>query len=182
MKLSKNKKYPKLLVTLLTAACLSTLSFSSSWAQSDDFQTSLTGTWKSNCMNVGMETYIIITSVYSGAGVSNDRVVFYRGPSCTAPTGLVKTNSKVAYTVGKTTKKVGGMDVFPVTLTILSWQLTQNGSLVKSGGPVPTMFDIYSIKDNRLYNSGTTKGTPGTIPNPAVQPTALDMANYYTRQ
>jgi len=133
-------------------------------------------------MNVGMGTYIIITSVYSGAGVSNDRVVFYRGPACTVPTGLVKINSKVAYTVGKATTKKDEMKVFPVTLTILSWQLIQNGTVIKSGGPVPTMFDIFSIKGNRLYTSGTTKGSPGTMPNPTERPTMLDMVNYYTRQ
>ncbi|MDX1386483.1 MAG: hypothetical protein R3257_02760 [bacterium] len=147
-----------------------------------DIQSSLRGTWKSGCINLGSNIFIIITSTYDGAGRGSDQVVYYRDPACTSPTGLVKTNSKVSYTIGKEIKLGGDRNAYEFNVTILAWQLTQNGSLIKSGTNVPTQFDIIAIKDNKLYNSGLMSGRQLPSKTPGDRPTTLDLTNFMTRQ
>lgn len=145
-------------------------------------QNSLRGTWQSVCMNLGSGQFIKVTMTLDGAGGSNDKTVFYRDGGCSSPTGLVKTNSKVTYRIGNSVSIPGGKTAREIDTTIQSWRLTQDGTVVKSGGPVPTQYDIVAVEGDKLYVSGLNRAHPGMITNPAQRPNTLDTANYYTRQ
>lgn len=147
----------------------------------DSVQAALKGTWKSVCMNLGSGVFITITSTYDGAGHASDKVVYYSDAGCGAPTGLVKSNSSVSYSVGAPIQ-VGSRQAHAINSTIQSWQLTQNGSVIKSGGAVATQYDIFAIEGNKLYTSGLTRGQSGPITSAAGRPTTLDTTNYFTKQ
>jgi len=138
------------------------------------------GTWKSVCMDVGSGVYIIITTVFSGAGHGNDIVDFYSDPGCASTTGLVKTNQTSYYLSGSII--VSGKRAYEVDTTINSWELKQDGVVVASGTNVPTQYDIVAVEGDILYNSGITRVDPSPIMTPEDRPTTLDLANFYTRQ
>jgi hypothetical protein len=144
-------------------------------------QGQLQGTWKSVCMKLDSGGSMVMTSTYSGAGSSQDKVVFYTDGACAAPSGLVKSNPSVSYTIG-TPSTLGDKKVYPIDTTIQSWQLTQNGSVIRSGGAVPTQYDIFAIEGNKLYTSGLTRSHKGPITNPAERPSTLDTTNYFVKQ
>ncbi len=144
-------------------------------------QAALKGTWKSVCMNLGSNVFITIKSTYDGAGNSKDKVVYFSDPGCSTPTGLVKANSSVSYKVGRQFD-VGSRKAYEIDSSIQSWQLSQNGSVIKSGNGVATQYDIFSIEGNKLYTSGLTRGQRGPITSPAGRPRTLDTANYFTKQ
>lgn len=147
-----------------------------------DVQAKLKGTWKSGCISGGPQANFIITSTYDGAGHSTDKVVYYQTSSCAAPTGLVKSNPSVSYKIGPKINTVDGLDIYPIDVTIHSWKLTQNGTLIKSGSNVPTQYDVFAIQENKLYNSGLNPGRVGPITNPANRPGSVNRAQYFTKQ
>lgn len=144
-------------------------------------QEQLKGTWKSVCMKLDSGGSMVMTSTYSGAGSSQDKVVFYQDPACATPSGLVKTNTSVTYTLGPPSTS-GDKKIYPIDATIQSWKLTQNGTVIRSGGAVPTQYDIFAIEGNKLYTSGLSRSKKGPITNPAQRPTTLDSANYFVKQ
>jgi hypothetical protein len=143
-------------------------------------QASLRGTWQSVCMNLGDGQFIKITMSLDGAGGSNDKTVFYRDAGCSNPTGLVKTNSSVSYQIGSPVT-ASGKSAHQIDTTINTWQLTQDGAVIKNGGAVPTQYDIVAVEGDKLFTSGLNRANPGMITNPTQRPTTLDTANYYTR-
>jgi len=138
------------------------------------------GTWKSVCMDVGSDVYIITTIVFDGVGQENDTVDFYSDPACTSATGLVKTN-QTNYSLGGNII-ASGKSAYEIDTTIISWELKQDGVLVTSGTNVPAQYDIIAIESDILFNSGVTRADPGPITTPDDRPTALDLANFFTRQ
>jgi hypothetical protein len=165
-------------LTLLLGA--SFLCIRSADADTATVQGNLKGSWKSGCMDLGASIYAVTTISYDGAGKSNDKIVFYSDAACSKPTEMVKTNTS-SYKIGNKVD-VGGQEAYEFEVTIKSWKLTQYGSLLKSGGPVPTQYDIISIQDDKLYTSGVKRKDKGPILDPAQRPTTLDKKNYYTRQ
>jgi hypothetical protein len=147
-----------------------------------DIQSSIKGTWKSACMDLGSGVYIITTTTYDGAGHSSDKTVFYSDSGCSKPTGMVKANTSSNYVIGQKVTAGDGQEAYEIDITIKAWQLTQNGSVLRSGGAMPTMYDIIAIKGNKLYSSGLSRAQKGPITNPAQRPTTLDMKNYFKRQ
>ena len=138
------------------------------------------GTWKSLCMDVGSDVYIITTIVFDGVGQENDTVVFYSDPSCASATGLVKTNQTTYSLHGNII--ASGKSAYKIDTTIISWELKQDGDIVTSGTDVPTQFDIIAIEGDTLYVSGLTRADPGIITTLADRPTTLDLVNFYIRQ
>ena len=147
-----------------------------------EVDSALKGTWKSICMDLGSSTYIVTTATFDGAGNSNDKVVFYKDAACSAPTGLVKTNSKVAYSIGPRMGQQGDLDLYPIDVTIQSSALSQNGSVIKSGGPLPKQYDVLAIKGDTLYLSALDRNASGPITSPIDRPTKVDTKNIFTRQ
>jgi len=147
-----------------------------------DIASTIKGTWKSVCMDLGSNTYIISTATYDGAGTATDKTVFYSDPGCSSPTGLVKSTSSLSYVIGNKVKAVDGTDANEINITINAWQLSQNGARVQGGGAVPTQYDIIAIQGDKLYSSGLSRAIKGPITNPADRPNTLDKTNYYSRQ
>jgi len=143
-------------------------------------ETLVIGTWKSVCMDVGSDVYIITTIVFDGDGQENDTVDFYSDPACASATGLVKTN-QTNYSLGGNII-ASGKNAYEIDTTIISWELKQDGVLVTSGTNVPAQYDIIAIESNILFNSGLTRADPGPITTPDDRPTTLDLANFFTRQ
>jgi hypothetical protein len=143
-------------------------------------ETLVTGTWKSVCMDVGTDVYIITTIVFDGGGQENDTVVFYSDPACASATGLVKTN-QTNYSLGGNIT-ANGKNAYEIDTTIISWELKQDGVLVTSGTNVPAQYDIIAIEGDNLFNSGITRTEPGLITSPDDRPAMLDLTNFYTRQ
>jgi hypothetical protein len=142
--------------------------------------TLIIGTWKSVCMDVGSDVYIITTIAFDGAGQENDTVDFYSDPACASATGLVKTN-QTNYSLGGNII-ASGKSAFEIDTTIISWDLKQDGVLVSSGTNAPAQYDIITIEGDILFNSGLTRADPGPITSPDDRPTTLDLANFFTRQ
>jgi len=138
------------------------------------------GTWKSGCMDVGSDVYIITTIVFEDDGQEIDTVDFYSDPACTSATGLVKTN-QTNYSLGGNII-ASGKNAYEIDTTIISWELKQDEALVTSGTNVPAQYDIIAIESDILYNSGITRADPGPITTPDDRPTTLDLANFFTRQ
>lgn len=167
-----------LTLTLLLGA--SFLCIRSADADTAAVQAALKGSWKSGCMDIGASIYTVTTMSYDGAGKSNDKIVFYSDPACSKPTDMVKNNAS-SYKIGNKVD-VGGQEAYEIDITIKSWKLKQYDSLLKSGGGVPTQYDIISIQGDKLYTSGLNRKDKGPILDPAQRPTTLDKKNYYTRQ
>jgi hypothetical protein len=144
-------------------------------------QTVIKGTWKSVCMDLG-GVYIMTTVSFDGAGASNDRTDFFNDAACSAPTGMAKINSKVGYSIGPKMGQQGDLDLYPIDVTIQATSLTQNGTVLKSGGPLPKQFDVIAIKGDTLYMSALDRPNKGPITSPAERPTRVDTKNIYTRQ
>ena len=142
--------------------------------------TLIIGTWKSVCMDVGSDVYIITTIVFDGAGQENDTVDFFSDPACASATGLVKTN-QTNYSLGASII-VSGKNAVEIDTTIILWELTQDGVLVSSGTNVPAQYDIIAIESDILYNSGLSRADPGPITTPDDRPSTLDLVNFFTRQ
>ena len=143
-------------------------------------ETLVIGTWKSVCMDVGSDIYVITTIVFDGVGQENDTVNFYSDPACASATGLVKTN-QTNYSLGGNIV-ASGKSAYEIDTTIISWELKQDGVLVSSGTNVPAQYDIIAIESDILFNSGVTRADPGPITTPDDRPTTLDLANFFTRQ
>ena len=143
-------------------------------------ETLVIGTWKSMCMDVGSDVYIITTIVFDGVGQENDTVDFYSDPACASATGLVKTNL-TNYSLGGNII-ASGKSAYEIDTTIISWELKQDGVLVTSGTNVPAQYDIIVIESDILFNSGLTRTDPGPITTADDRPTTLDLSNFFTRQ
>jgi hypothetical protein len=149
-------------------------------AAGSGIESSIMGTWKSVCMDLGDGAYIIITIVFDGAGQLNDRADFYSDPGCASATGVVKT-SQTSYSLGDSII-INDKNASEIDLTITSWELKQDGDVVTSGTNEPTQYDVIAVEGDTLYNSGLTRADPGPILSPGDRPTTLDLANFYTRQ
>jgi hypothetical protein len=145
-----------------------------------DIESSMTGTWKSVCMDIGSGSYIIITLVFDGAGGGYDVTNFYSDSGCTTATGLVKT-SQTRYALGGSSI-ISEKNAYEIDITINSWELTQDGDVVTSGTNEPTQYDVVAVEGTTLFTSGLTRADPGPILTPDDRPTTLDLANFYTRQ
>jgi len=145
-----------------------------------DIETLVKGTWKSVCMDVGSDVYIITTIVFDDDGQEHDTVDFFSDSACSSATGLVKTN-QTNYSLGGTII-ASGKSAYEIDTTIISWELKQDGVLVTSGTDVPAQYDIIAIESDILYNSGITRADPGPITTPDDRPTTLDLVNFFTRQ
>jgi hypothetical protein len=145
-------------------------------------EAALKGTWKSVCMDLGSSVYIVSTATFDGAGASNDQVVFYKDSACTTPTGMVKANSKVSYSVGPRLGQQGELDLYPMDITIHASTLTQNGSVLQRGGEMAKQYDVFAVKGETLYLSALNRAKAGPITSPVDRPTQVDTKNIFTRQ
>ena len=175
-------RYPQalLMVLFVLSAAFSSLHCANVDSAEGDIQGQLKGSWTSKCMDVGSGVYIKTTSTFDGAGQVTDEVVFYSDSACTHPTKMVKTDT-ATYKIGKSLD-VEGMTAYEMDLTIKEWSLKQYGNTLKSGGEVPTQYDIVAIESDKLYTSGLTRKDKGPIVDPARRPTTLDKQNFFTKE
>jgi len=89
-------------------------------------ETLVIGTWKSVCMDVGSDVYIITTIVFDGDGQENDTVDFYSDPACASATGLVKTN-QTNYSLGGNII-ASGKNAYEIDTTIIDSPSSQRVS------------------------------------------------------
>ena len=167
-----------IILIAMTSACSGTAA--APLADESGIETLIKGTWKSVCMDIGSDVYIITTIVFDGDGQENDTVDFYGDPTCASATGLVKTN-QTNYILGDNIT-VSGKSAYEIDTTIISWELKQDGVLVTSGTNVPAQYDIIAIESDILFNSGLTRTDPGPITTADDRPTTLDLENFFTRQ
>lgn len=172
-------------LSLLTVILVFGASFSSVQCAKADFhegkiQDELKGDWKSQCMDMESGVFIQTTSTFDGAGNSTDKVIFYSDAACSKATEMVKSDS-ATYKIGKQID-AEGMKAYEMDLTITQWSLEQHGSTLKSGGAVPTQYDIIAVEGDKLYTSGLTRKEKGPILDPAKRPTTLDKQNFFTKQ
>ena len=120
------------------------------------------------------------TSTFDGAGQSTNKVIFYSDAACSQPTAMVKTDT-ATYKIGKQID-IEGMKAYEMDLTITKWSLEQNGSTLKSGGEVPTQYDVIAIEGDKFYTSGLTRKDKGPVLDPAERPNTLDKDHFFAKQ
>lgn len=140
----------------------------------------MAGAWKSGCMDAGDGTYVIITLVFDGAGLGNDRTDFYSDPGCASATGLVKT-SQTTYALGGGSI-ISEKNAYEIDISITAWELKQEGVVIADGADEATQYDIIAVEGDTLYTSGINRDNPGPILTPDDRPATFDLVNAYTRQ